>query len=60
MPDVRSLVEDSIQKCQSSAADLRSAASHAQNTAAKNSFEQAAKELEQCVQKCKTALNQLY
>ncbi|MDW7652110.1 MAG: DUF1657 domain-containing protein [Bacillota bacterium] len=57
---MRNLVEDSIQKCQSSAADLRTAASQAQNTAAKNSFEQAAKELEQCVQKCKTALKQLY
>jgi hypothetical protein len=60
LSDVRSLVEDSIEKCQSSAADLRSAASQAQNNAAKNSFEQAAKELEQCVQKCRTALNQLY
>ena len=60
MSDVRDLVEDSIKKCQSSAADLRSAASQAQNIAAKNSFEQAAHQLEQTVQKCRTALNQLY
>lgn len=60
MSDVRTLVEDSIKKCQSSAADLRTAASRSENNAAKNSFEQAAKELEECVQKCRTALNQLY
>jgi hypothetical protein len=59
MSDVRSLVQDSIEKCQSSAADLRSAASKAQNNAAKNSFEQAAQDLELCVQKCRTALKQL-
>jgi hypothetical protein len=59
MADVRSLVEDSIKKCQSSAADLRTAADRAENIAAKNSFEQAAHELEECVQKCRIALNQL-
>lgn len=60
MSDVRNLVEDSIRKCQSSAADLRTAASQAENIAAKNSFAQAAQELENCVQKCRTALKQLY
>ena len=60
MSDYRNLVVDSIKKCQSSAADLRAAASQVGNNAAKNSFEQAAHELEQCVQKCQTALNQLY
>ncbi|MCR3922540.1 MAG: DUF1657 domain-containing protein [Firmicutes bacterium] len=60
MSDYRTLVEDSIKKCQVSAADLRSAASQVENNAAKNSFEQAAKDLEQCVQKCQTALHQLY
>jgi hypothetical protein len=57
--EVRNLVENSIEKCQSSAADLRAAAGATGNNAAKNSFEQAAQQLEQCVQKCKTALNQL-
>lgn len=60
MSGVRDLVESSIKKCQSSAADLRTAASQAENNAAKNSFQQAAAELENCVQKCQTALNQLY
>ncbi len=60
MTDVRKLVEESIDKCQSSATNLRHAASKAENNAAKNSFEQTAQELEQCVQKCKTALKQLY
>jgi ribosome-associated translation inhibitor RaiA len=60
MSNYRSLVEDSIQKCESSAADLRTAASQAHNTQARNAFEQAAQELEKTVQKCRTALNQLY
>ncbi|HZK25509.1 MAG TPA: DUF1657 domain-containing protein [Oscillospiraceae bacterium] len=60
MSDYRNLVENSIEKCQSSAADLRTASSQTANIAAKNSFTQAAAELEQCVQKCKIALKQLY
>ncbi|NLP36683.1 MAG: hypothetical protein GX357_03425 [Firmicutes bacterium] len=59
MIDYRQLVENSIEKCQSSAADLRVAAGKTANTAAKNSFEQAAKELEACAQKCRMALKQL-
>jgi hypothetical protein len=57
--NVQSLVEETIRKCQSSAADMRSAAESTDNNAAKNSFEQTAQQLEQCVQKCRTALNQL-
>ncbi|NLM46369.1 MAG: hypothetical protein GX200_06190 [Firmicutes bacterium] len=60
MSDYRQLVADSIQKCESSAADLRSAAKQVANNTAKNSFEQAAKELEETAAKCKIALKQLY
>jgi len=60
LSDYRNLVENSIRKCESSAADLRTAAEQVENTAAKISFEQAAQDLEQCIQKCKIALNQLY
>jgi hypothetical protein len=59
MADVRNLVEDSIDKCQSCAADLRSAATQTDNNAAKNSFEQTAQQLEQCVKNCRIALKQL-
>ncbi|HHX75402.1 MAG TPA: hypothetical protein GX699_10915 [Firmicutes bacterium] len=60
MSDYRQLVEESIQKCESSAAGLRVAAKQVANNTAKNSFEQAAKELEETVSKCKIALKQLY
>lgn len=59
MTDYRQLIENSIEKCQSSAADLRVAAKKTENTAAKNSFAQVAKDLEACVQKCRMALKQL-
>jgi len=59
MTDIRNLVEDTIEKCQGSASNMRSAASNTENNAAKNAFEQTAQQLEQCVQKCRTALNQL-
>ncbi len=57
--NVEKLVEDTIRKCQSSAADMRAAASGTDNNAARNSFEQTAQQLEECVQKCRVALNQL-
>lgn len=60
MSDIRHLVEDSINKCQSSAADLRSAARLTENNAAKNAFEQSAQQLEQCAAECRKALNQLF
>lgn len=59
MTDIRHLVEESIKKCQGSAADLRSAAKMTENNAAKNSFEQSAHQLEQCASQCRKALNQL-
>ncbi|MBS4021962.1 MAG: DUF1657 domain-containing protein [Dethiobacter sp.] len=57
--NIQYLVEETIKKCQSSAADMRTAAHTTDNNAARNSFEQTAQQLEECVQKCRSALNQL-
>ena len=57
--DVKQTVQQSITKCQTSASDLRSAAAQTQNPQAKKVFDQVAKTLDDCVQQCRNALNQL-
>lgn len=57
--NVRQKVQECIQRCQNSAADLRSAAAETENHQAKNVFQQSAQKIEECVKDCQIALNQL-
>ncbi|MGI6097756.1 MAG: hypothetical protein ACOYBM_06520 [Dethiobacteria bacterium] len=57
--ETRQQVEESIKYCRLSAKNLRSAAQTVQNAQAKNAFEESARKIEDCIQQCQTALNQL-
>lgn len=57
--DARSIVQQSIQKCQTLASDMRQAASQATNSQAKTILSDTASNLESSVKQMRSIINQL-
>lgn len=56
---IRERIEKCIDDFKSSSAELREIANDTENEQARNAFQQTAKQVDDCVQKCQIALNQL-
>ncbi|MDH7577393.1 MAG: hypothetical protein QHH75_06075 [Bacillota bacterium] len=57
--DVRQTIQQCISKCESSAKDLRAVAGQIQNPQAKNTAQQAASQIDNCIKQCHSLLNQV-
>lgn len=57
--DAKSIVQQCIQKCQSSASDMRQAASHTTNAQARSVLSDTASQLESSISKIQSIMNQL-
>ncbi len=57
--DSKSLVQQCIQKCQTSASDMRQAASLTANPQAKSTLTSAASQLDTCIKQCESIMSQL-
>ncbi|MGE5422549.1 MAG: hypothetical protein ACM3QW_04745 [Ignavibacteriales bacterium] len=57
--DSKTLVQQCIQKCQTSASDMRQAASQTTSSQAKNTLTSAATQLDACVKQCESIITQL-
>lgn len=57
--DLRQKVENCIEGFRSSASELREAARETENSQARNAFIQSAQKVEESIQQCQIALNQL-
>lgn len=56
---IRQRIERCIDDFKSSSVELREIANDTENEQARNAFQQSAEKVEECVQQCRIALNQL-
>lgn len=56
---IRARIENCINSFKTSSAELRALAQETENNQAKNAFNQSAEKVEECIQQCEIALNQL-
>lgn len=56
---IRARIENCIQSFKDSSAELRAVARDTENNQARNAFNQSAEKVEECIQQCEIALNQL-
>lgn len=57
--EIREQARECIKKCEDNANELRQLAHRVPNQQASNMFSHSAEKIDQCIQQCKTALNQL-